>query len=199
MLQFNKNLQQNRLTCPLCGELLIDNNDQAPSSQWIGWDHALRGERLFETETNGDIIGWASPADLARLLLMRRIPRPPAINAEDLKHFRVVGAIFPEFDDVVADNCTTLPSAGKPVLPINLRPFLLAAVALVEQRGLEMLETLQSHTMGTNRARFGSFVADMLNRPRCRSSQLGSNNENQAADGLTIKYSSDNKSAHSYI
>lgn len=73
-------------------------------------------------------------------------------------------------------------------------------MALVEQRGTEMLETLKSHTMGTNRARFGDLVADMLNRQRGRSSsQLCSNNEIRAADRLITNYSSANKSAHSYI
>lgn len=95
------------------------------------------------------------------LQLMRRIPRNISQDT-CLERFRVLGAVCPEFDVVVADRQIPLPSAGKPILPIRLRPALLAAVATVECEGPKMLEVLQGHAMGTNRTRFGEFVASIL-------------------------------------
>jgi len=62
-------------------------------------------------------------------------------SADDLHRLRVLGAIFPDFDDTVANNNIPPPSAGKPILPIGLRHFLLAAIGSVTQIGFEMLET----------------------------------------------------------
>jgi len=168
-----------RLTCPLCGQMLTDNSDQT-SIPPPNFRHLIRhGERLFQAEINGDSIGWASPAELARLLLMRRVPRPLNLDLDDLARLRVLGAIFPDFDRIVASNDIPLPSAGKPILPIGLRHFLLAAVANVTQIGFEMLETLQSQTMGANRVRFGNFAAEMISRRQ--ESHLCSSNETNDA------------------
>ncbi len=153
-----------RLHCPLCDQMLADNNDQTPFPPSNRQHLIQHGERLFQAEANGENIGWASPGELARLLLMRRVPRPLNVDPDDLPRLRVLGAIFPDFDDTVANNNIPLPSAGKPILPIGLRHFLLAAVGSVTQIGFEMLETLQSQTMGANRVRFGTFVGEMISR-----------------------------------
>jgi hypothetical protein len=92
-----------------------------------------------------------------RLLLMRRVPKPPPDEA-DFWRFRVLGAIIPEFDDLVAAKPANLPTSGTPILPLHLRPALLAGVAIVDRAGPGMLPMLQSHTMGGNRARFGEVA-----------------------------------------
>jgi hypothetical protein len=44
------------------------------------------------------------------------------------------------------------PHLQKPILPLHLRPTLLAGVAIVERAGPEMLRMLRGHMMGDNRA-----------------------------------------------
>ncbi|WP_108461561.1 hypothetical protein [Devosia naphthalenivorans] len=92
--------------------------------------------------------------------MMRRIPA--GISSEtQLERFRVLGAIIPELDDIVTDRLISLPSTARPILPLHLRPALLAGVAMVERIGPAMLEMLKTHTLGENRNRFGNLVAKM--------------------------------------
>jgi hypothetical protein len=147
-----------RLTCPLCRELLSDPDGFEVASPFLKYRQAaLHGERLLDAEAECGKRTWASPVDIARLLLMRRVPKPPPDEAEFWR-FRVLGAIIPEFDDLVAAKLASLPTSGTPILPLNLRPALLAGVAIVDRAGPGMLPMLQSHTMGGNRARFGELA-----------------------------------------
>lgn len=66
----------------------------------------------------------------------------------------MLGAIVPEFDDMVYSEGEKLPTAASPILSLRLRPALLAGVAIVEHAGPGMLQSLQSHLMGENRNRF---------------------------------------------
>ena len=70
----------------------------------------------------------------------------------------MLGAIIPEFDDLVAAETASLPSSGTPILPLGLRPALLAGVAIVDRAGPGILPMLQKHTMGENRIRFGELA-----------------------------------------
>lgn len=148
-----------RVTCPSCRTWLCDGaSPDAPFSQYFG--AALLGEKLFEAEAECRTRTWALPSTLARLLMMRRIPA--GISSEtQLERFRVLGAIIPELDDIVADRLISLPSTARPILPLHLRPALLAGVAMVELIGPAMLEMLETHTLGENRNRFGNLVARM--------------------------------------
>jgi hypothetical protein len=147
-----------RVTCPLCGELLSDPDGFEVASPFFKYRQAaLHGERLLDAEAERGKWTWASPVDIARLLLMRRVPKPPPDEAEFWR-FRVLGAIIPEFDDLVAAKLASLPTSGTPILPLHLRPALLAGVAIVDRAGPGMLPMLQSHTMGGNRARFGELA-----------------------------------------
>jgi TniQ len=147
-----------RLTCPLCRELLSDSDGFEVASPFLKYRQAaLHGERLLDAEAERGMRTWASPVDIARLLLMRRVPKPPPDEAEFWR-FRVLGAIIPEFDDLVAAKPASLPTSGAPILPLHLRPALLAGVAIVDRAGPGMLPMLQSHTMGGNRARFGELA-----------------------------------------
>jgi hypothetical protein len=147
-----------RVTCPLCRELLSDPGGFEVASPFLKYRQAaLHGERLLDAEAERGKWTWASPVDIARLLLMRRVPKPPPDEAEFWR-FRVLGAIIPEFDDLVAAKPANLRTSGTPILPLHLRPALLAGVAIVDRAGPGMLPMLQSHTMGGNRARFGELA-----------------------------------------
>jgi hypothetical protein len=53
------------------------------------------------TSKRSGVRTWASAAEIARLLLMRRAPRLP-LREEELWRFRVLGAIIPDLDQIVA-------------------------------------------------------------------------------------------------
>ena len=100
--------------------------------------------------------------ELACLLLMRRVPWPLPRDAE-LWRYRVLGAIIPDLDDVIAREESFPPSTRNPILPLHIRPALLAGVAIVERAGPEMLKMLQTHTFGHNRSRFIETTDHLIN------------------------------------
>ncbi len=151
-----------RTTCPLCGEQLRDpDRRQIPSPFWQYQSAALRGEKLLDDEAEHGIRTWASATEIARLLLMRRFPRPIP-REHDFWRFRVLGAIIPDLDHVVAAEQQSLPTPAKPILPLHMRPALLAGIAIVECAGPEILRMLCGHTMGENRARFTNIAESMI-------------------------------------
>jgi len=160
-----------RFTCAVCGHLLRDDSGHkrpSPFKQYRG--AALRGEKLLDDEAERGTGTWTSPAEIARLLLMRRVPRPFP-REHDLWRFRVLGAIVPDFDDVVARQEKNLPSPARPILPLHLRPALLAGVAIVELAGPEMLRMLRGQMMGENRTRFTLAAENMIaHAPKPRAS-----------------------------
>lgn len=155
-----------RITCPLCGNQLRDAGGRELPSPFRQYRiAALRGEKLLDDEAERGIGTWTSPADIARLLLMRRIPIPIP-REHDLWRFRVLGAIIPDLDHVVAEQQENLPTPAKPILPLHLRPALLAGVAIVERAGPEMLRMLRRHMMGDNRVRFTDAAENIIARAR---------------------------------
>ena len=128
---------------------------------------ALYGEELLDDEAERGIATWTSPTDIARLLLMRRIPMPIP-REHDLGRFRVLGAIIPDLDRVVATKQENLPTPAKPILPVHMRPALLAGVAIVERTGPEMLRMLRGHMIGENKVRFTDAAESMIARARRR-------------------------------
>ena len=50
------------------------------------------------------------------------VPKPPPDEGESWR-FRVLGAVIPEFDDLVAAKPASLPTSGTPILPLYLRPI----------------------------------------------------------------------------
>lgn len=151
-----------RISCPLCGDLLREADGRelpSPFHQFRG--AALRGEKLLDDEAERGIRTWTSPTDIARLLLMRRIPKPIP-REHELWRFRILGAIVPDLDHVIAAEQENLPTPASPVLPLRLRPALLAGIAIVERAGPEMLRMLRGHTMGDNRTRFGDLAETMI-------------------------------------
>ena len=155
-----------RITCPLCGNQLRDAGGRELPSPFRQYHRAaLRGEKLLDDDAERGVETWTSPADIARLLLMRRIPKPIP-HEHDLWRFRVLGAIIPDLDHVIAEQKENLPTPAKPVLPLHLRPALLAGIAIVERAGPEMLRMLRGHMMGDNRVRFTDVTETMIARAR---------------------------------
>jgi hypothetical protein len=136
-------------------------NSPSPFRQYFG--AALRGEKLLDDEAERGVRTWNSPAEIARLLLMRRViwllPRE-----HELWRYRVLGAIIPDLDDVVAAEHENLPTPARPILPLHLRPALLAGVAIVERADPEMLRMLRGHMIGDNKVRFSDAAENMIAR-----------------------------------
>lgn len=155
-----------RITCPLCDGPLRQMDKHVRPSPFARYHRtALIGERLLDDEAERDVRTWTSPAEIARILLMRRVARPFSRGHEPWR-FRVLGAIIPDLDDVVERRI--LPTSASPILPLHLRPALLAGVAIVERAGPEMLRMLRGHMMGGNKVRFSGAIEEIMTHT-CRS------------------------------
>ena len=151
-----------RLTCPACGDLFRDTDGRELPSPFRQYrDAAIRGEQLLDDEAERGIATWTSPSEIAQLLLMRRIPRPIPRESE-LWRFRVLGAIIPDLDGIVAAEQENLPTPASPILRLHMRPALLAGIAIVERAGPEMLRMLRRHMVGDNRCRFTDTTERMI-------------------------------------
>ena len=96
---------------------------------------------------------------------MRRIPKPiPHEHA--LWRFRVLGAIIPDLDVVIAAQQENLPTPAKPIMPLYMRSALLAGIAIVERAGPEMLRMLRGQMMGENEIRFTDAAERVIARSR---------------------------------
>ncbi|WP_300064522.1 TniQ family protein [uncultured Roseobacter sp.] len=147
-------LQGWRITCPHCGEQYPDKTtregDRALSPYRAA---ARRGETLLNNHAERRVETWLAPLEIARLLLMRRIPWPPPRDG-DLWRYRLLGAIVPDLDAILARQTSFPYSPKHPILPLQSRPALLAGVAIVNHAGPPMLKMLQGHMMGDNKNRF---------------------------------------------
>ncbi|MCY1531922.1 hypothetical protein D9M68_671620 [compost metagenome] len=128
---------------------------------------------MLHDEAEHGIQNWVSPSEIARLLLMRRVPKSFPDRYEP-SSYRVLGVIIPDLDDVLRMETRELPTPASPILQLHLRPALLAGVAIVQRAGPEMLSMLRGHMMGENKARFGSAIEEIVDcgRQSRRSSQL---------------------------
>ncbi len=159
-----------RITCALCGDLLQSPSGVSCASTFGHYSAtALIGERLLHDEASRKARTWVSPARIAQLLLMRRVKNPTFGNYEPWR-YRVLGALIPDLDDVV--DRQSLPMSSCPILPLHLRPALLAAIAMVERSGPEMLEMLCGQMRGetapchaVNRDHRGSSVNSLVMEP----------------------------------
>jgi hypothetical protein len=80
--------------------------------------------------------------------------RSPVSEEFATEPFRVLGAIIPNLDGIVAVEQENLPTPASPILRLHMRPALLAGIAIVERAGPEMLRMLHRHMMGDNKFRF---------------------------------------------
>ncbi|MCF1436591.1 hypothetical protein FS795_22255 [Agrobacterium vitis] len=76
---------------------------------------------------------------------------------EGFRHFHEWHVVL---DDVV--DRQSLTTSSSPILPLHLRPALLAGIAIVERSGPEMLQMLHSQMMGENKARFSSAIISSI-------------------------------------
>ena len=147
-------LQGWRITCPHCGEPYQDKTTSDGDRTLAPYRAAARrGEALLDNHAERRVETWLPPLEIARLLLMRRIPWPPPRDC-DFWRYRLLGAIVPDFDDLLNKE-TAFPFSPKhPILPLHIRPALLAGVAIIDRAGPPMLKMLQGHMMGDNKNRF---------------------------------------------
>jgi hypothetical protein len=156
-----------RVTCPVCrshlraiGQGGVTNSEDYPPSL-ASWEDVLEGERLLDDFAERGIQTWASPIDLLRLLLIRRDPKP--IDPERwIETPKVLDLVIPGFDRVVAETGTIIPPADRPILPLSLRPALLAGIAIVERSGPKIIAELHGRTIGAYHAHFGTIAAGIL-------------------------------------
>lgn len=136
-----------RITCPLCAGTLQTIGDRDGPTPFAGYHHAaLMGQKMLESEAEHGVQNWVSPSEIARLLLMRLVPKSlPGCEPSG-------GVIIPDPDDVLQTEISKLPSRARPILPLYLRPALLAGVAIIQHARPEMLRMLSSHMMGENKA-----------------------------------------------
>ncbi len=157
-------LQGWRITCPHCGEPYQDKTTSDGDRTLAPYlAAARRGEALLDNHAERSVETWLPPLEIARLLLMRRIPWSPPRDCDFLR-YRLLGAIVPDFDDLLNKE-TAFPFSPKhPILPLHIRPALLAGVAIIDRAGPLMLKMLQGHMMGDNENRF-VMATDLLVTP----------------------------------
>jgi len=125
-----------RVTCPACGAPLSDTNERPDSGETLRdtspfgclWPEAIAGETLIERFLHGDSSFEYSPIALMRALLVQTW-RPCGANGRDPSVGWALGAIFPEFDDLVRPIKRRINHAAVASLPIAFRPALLAGVS----------------------------------------------------------------------
>ncbi len=63
---------------------------------------------------------------------------------------------------LVAATGTSIPPADRPILPLSLRPALLAGIAIAERSGPKIITELHGRTIGAYHAHFGTIAASIL-------------------------------------
>jgi hypothetical protein len=123
-----------RITCPLCGGTLQTIGGRDGPTPFAGYHHAaLMGEETLESEAEHGVQNWVSPSEIARLLVMRRVPK--SLPGYEPSGYRVLGVIIPDLDEVMQMENSKLPSPASPIVPMYLRPALLAGVAIAQNAG----------------------------------------------------------------
>ncbi len=151
---FRSELQGWRITCPHCGEPYRDKTNSDGDRTLTPYRAVARhGETLLNIHAERGVETWLPPLEIARLLLMRRIPWPPPREG-DLWRYRLLGTIVPDFDAILAKENAFPYSPKHTILPLYIRPALLAGVAIIDRAGPPMLKMLQAHVLGENRRRF---------------------------------------------
>ena len=167
-----------------------DSEDGLGLNSLASWGDALEGQRLLDDYAERGIQTWASPVDLLRLVLIRH----PDHWIETPK---VLGLIIPGFDRLVAATGKTIPPADRPILPLSLRPALLAGIAIVERSGPRIIAELHGRTIGAYHANFGTIAAGIL-APNLQS-HLCSQFETRTATNLTFNCSHVRKRSQSHL
>jgi hypothetical protein len=126
-----------------------------------------------------------------------RFPPPPG---DDPWRYRLLGAIVPDLDAILATRTSFPVSPKHPIPPLNIRPALLAGVAIVDRASPATMKMPQRHMSGENKTRF-VMATEHPASPACewvppQQMQLFSN---QGAKMLSPKCQNSAKQSRSYI
>jgi hypothetical protein len=94
-------------------------------------------------------------------VLIRRDPKP--LDPDHwIETSKVLDLVVPGFDRLVAATGTIIPPAGRLILPLSLRPALLAVIAIVERSGPRIIVELHGRKIGAYHAHFGTIAARIV-------------------------------------
>ncbi|WP_353000328.1 TniQ family protein [Mesorhizobium sp. M0808] len=153
-----------RITCPVCRQRQQETREGSSALASTSlpfedlWVDAVQGERLIDQSLTGASVGWVSPIDIVRLLLIRRCPKPVR-HHPSIGRCTILGAVVPGFDELVAEQRLPRPTIARPILPIGLRMALLAGVSIVYQAGPTYVSGLKRQTLGAYYTRFAAIDA----------------------------------------
>jgi hypothetical protein len=156
-----------RVTCRICGSALVELDEQAQARPHERvatfahlWREALHGQDLFENALVNNSWPWASPIYIIRLLLVRRTCKSADLS-RGLDKGCTANLIIPGFDDAVRRLSLRVLQRRRLILPISIRPALLAAVSIVIDRGPAAIEVLAGATIGGYRVQFDKIVSQL--------------------------------------
>jgi hypothetical protein len=163
-----------RITCPVCGSKLVEVDQhkapcpRVPSTPFAEiWNKALHGQQLFDNAIIQNEWPWASPIHVFRMLLVRRhCSRTELDNGFD--HGRTANLLVPGFDETVQQLGIEPPRGGRPIVPLPIRPALLAAVSIVIDQGPPAISALSEATIFGHRLQFEKIVSQMQAEIRAR-------------------------------
>ena len=113
------------------------------------------------------VAGNVIEANLNHQFGSQRFPRSAALGTPTTRSTgRLAGEsrLSPQPFQPSRERCPVI--LAKRILPLHLRPALLAGVAIVERAGPEMLRVLRGHMMGDNWVRFTDATENMIARGR---------------------------------
>jgi hypothetical protein len=163
-----------RITCPVCGSNLSETcQDKVKSTRETSalfpelWDQTLHGQQLFDDAIVHNKWLWTSPIYVLRLLLVRRICK--VANPQDAFDYgRTANLMVSGFDETVQRFDLELPRGSRRIVPMSIRPALLAAVSTVIDQGPDAISVLAEATIGGYRLQFDKIVSQMQAEIRAR-------------------------------
>jgi hypothetical protein len=163
-----------RITCPICGTKLVEaglEKLQRPSLSATLfaeiWDKALHGQQLFDAAIVQNEWPWASPTHVFRMLLVRRRCKRTDFE-EGINYGQTANLIIPGFDEIIRRLGLKPPRGARPIVPLSIRPALLAAVSIVIDEGPGAISLLSEVTIFNYRLQFDKIVSQMQAEIRIR-------------------------------
>jgi TniQ len=169
-----------RITCRVCSSELVELDEhgapcprELPAPFTSLWDKALHGQGLFENAIIHNTWPWASPIHVSRLLLVRRYCKSADLMV-GINNGRTADLVIPGFDETVRRLGFGPLRQTSLIIPMVLRPALLAAVSIVIDQGPDAIKVLSDGPIGGYRHQFDRIVSQIEteNRIRLTVSQL---------------------------
>jgi hypothetical protein len=150
-----------RITCPSCGSPLADTNSHRNSRDTLidtsafaqCWDAALIGETIVERSIKEEGRAIGAVIALIELLLMRTW-RHEETNAPSYKPGWLLDALVPGFDEAARLVKRHVNRKAVSVLPIHLRPALLAGIAITSNDFFNTAAHMRTRLPPPHRAKF---------------------------------------------